>query len=968
MELRRTAVSLTASLRGCFNTWRERLRSAGQVERGRRASRISLVDTAREPDEVPRRPPQADAEAQVLKQPLRTVLVSLLGVPWVLAFTGAVLAEDWPQVGGPRRDNASVETGLADHWPEGGPRVVWETKGLGGGYANPVVGGGQVFVMGRNAKGKLKGWGSQDCEPGPDVLSCLDRTTGKILWQHEFPFHVAAEKNATAWCTPAVDGDCVYARGGDGEVLCLSVKEGKEIWSWPKDKELLKQKENGANAGYAGGLTVAGDLVIIQGLVPAGRKASLLAADKKSGEVKWETPIRAWLHGARNPVLLEIKGKQALGIADQILDLQTGKKLGECPTDDWWAGHQGNQLVVRLERELKIPKEQAADEEKKYGEGFTREAGVQCLALDLKADGQLEVKKLWEWSLRGTAEYEPKGIKDFGGPILAGGQAYAFIGIRMQGNRLLCLDLATGKEAWMSKIKVPLGTSHPLYADGKIFVLNNGQLLMLAADPKEYRELGHAQVSLQSWAAPALSDGQLFLRDDSGTLKCLDLRVPREPRKAAAPSAPRAQTTDWPQLGGPNGDWSSAEKGLADKWPDAGPKMVWEARTEPGFASPVVAQGHVYLLGRKEWGIKKDKAGQAVKSKEGKPVHECGGETWAGGEGPLVLQCLDRANGKELWRYTFKTEKPEARCAGPYVTPLADGDRVYAIDGARELVCLQAADGKLVWSQMGPNLLGGPTEREGLADRLVIVGGHLVLAGQQAEAMQVNVLDKATGVFRWTKFFRPPIWQIRYTTPAVLSAGARQGLLVVGADVLACLDTGSETLWELKVKDKQEGFYDPWRYLVTGNRFYVYKEKSLEAYEAGDAAGGNGIDCKKLWTAEARPGGILTLLDDRLLAIAPGGDRRFVRAREAATGKQVWEGRIEKAEVSSGVAVDGKLILTTAGNEIILAQANGPEFKILSRAAMSGFESCWSSPAFSDGQLFVRDCTGLVKCFDLKTP
>jgi hypothetical protein len=60
--------------------------------------------------------------------------------------------------------------------------------------------------------------------------------------------------------------------------------------------------------------------------------------------------------------------------------------------------------LVRFDRELKIPKEREEAEKKEYGEGFNREAGVQCLALDLTDDGALDARKLWEWSMRGTAD------------------------------------------------------------------------------------------------------------------------------------------------------------------------------------------------------------------------------------------------------------------------------------------------------------------------------------------------------------------------------------------------------------------------------------------------------------------------------------------------------------------------------------------------------------------------------------
>ena len=904
------------------------------------------------------------------QEPRRPSRLGLLSVASALLFAAslgtAARAEDWPQIGGPRRDGTSTETGLADHWPEGGPRVVWEIKGMGGGYSNPVVVAGRVFVIGRRATGELKGWVSQEVEAGPDVLWCLDRTNGKVIWKLELPLHVKSDRS-TAWSTPAVDGERVYARGGDGEVRCLSVKDGKEIWRWPADEKLLAQKGNEASSGYAGGLTVVSDLVLFQGLVPGGRQATLVAADKKTGAVRWSFPVRPWLHQARNPTPIELKGKTLLLVAGQVLDPPTGKKLGVCPGGQWWDGHHGNRIITRFERQLKIPKAREEEEEKKHGEGFDREAGVQCLALDLKEDGTVVAGKLWEWSMRGTADYEPKGVKAFGGPIITGGHAYTFIGIRRQGDRLLCLDMATGKERWRAKVRVPLGTSHPLYADGKILVLNDGRLAMIAADPKQYRDLGHARVSLRSWAAPALSDGHLFLRDDSGTVKCLDLRAAAPPTKQAAPP-PEAETTDWPQAGGPRGDGTSSEKGLPDRWPEAGPKVVWEARTEPGFAGPVVADGRVFLLGQKHWGIKKDKQGKVVRTKDGKPVYDRGWGGWASGEGPAVLRCLDRRSGKERWAFTFQPAEPKAKGAGPYVTPAADGDRVYALGGARELVCLRAADGKVVWRHVGSNPMGEASDGYRVFDPLVVAGDRLLCSGRAAGSTQITAVDKATGQVRWTKYFEPPHWRIRYATPRPIRVAGRLCLLLVGADVLVCLGPRSEALWESPRVSKEQGFHDPRNYLVSGNRFWVQRPKALDAYEAVPTPGGQGVTCRKLWTCESRLGGTLIASSARLFVIAPGNDGRRVHARDAATGKLLWDARIDKAELSGGILVDGKLILTTRRDEIILAQATGPELKVLARARITGFEACGATPAYSNGQLLLRDCSGLVKCLDVKTP
>ena len=52
------------------------------------------------------------------------------------ATTTAIAAGDWNQFRGPRRDNLSPESGLADKWPEGGPELLQTISGIGEGYAS----------------------------------------------------------------------------------------------------------------------------------------------------------------------------------------------------------------------------------------------------------------------------------------------------------------------------------------------------------------------------------------------------------------------------------------------------------------------------------------------------------------------------------------------------------------------------------------------------------------------------------------------------------------------------------------------------------------------------------------------------------------------------------------------------------------------------------------------------------------
>ena len=55
---------------------------------------------------------------------------------------------------------------------------------------------------------------------------------------------------------------------------------------------------------------------------------------------------------------------------------------------------------------------------------------------------------------------------------------------------------------------------------------------------------------------------------------------------------------DWPQWSGPNRDGMSAEKGLLQAWPEAGPVLLWRASgLGSRFSSPVVSAGRIFTMG-----------------------------------------------------------------------------------------------------------------------------------------------------------------------------------------------------------------------------------------------------------------------------------------------------------------------------------------------------------------------------------
>src|SRR5687768_6911263 len=126
---------------------------------------------------------------------------------------------------------------------------------------------------------------------------------------------------------------------------------------------------------------------------------------------------------------------------------------------------------------------------------------------------------------------------------------------------------------------------------------------------------------------------------------------------------------DWPQFLGPNANGTSAEKGLIDSFPDAGPPLLWDKDVGTGYSAPSVRRGKLVLHHR-------------IKDEE-------------------IVEAFNAADGKTLWRYTYPSTfvDPYRYSNGPRCTPLLTADRCYTFGAEGKLICLDLATGKLIWQR-----------------------------------------------------------------------------------------------------------------------------------------------------------------------------------------------------------------------------------------------------------------------------
>ena len=195
-----------------------------------------------------------------------------------------------------------------------------------------------------------------------------------------------------------------------------------------------------------------------------------------------------------------------------------------------------------------------------------------------------------------------------------------------------------------------------------------------------------------------------------------------ESASAAAP-APAVEITfssaqDVTQFRGPNRDGIySAESGLLKQWPTNGPQLLWEnSDLVQGYSSPAVISGTAYITGMNE-----------DKNQE-------------------VFFAIDR-NGKTLYKTPYgkpwKATYPETR-----TTPTIVDGKAYVISGMGEVVCINIADGSIVWTVDGGTKYGTTTGNWGTAECPLVVDNKVIYSpgGKQTT---IVALDKETGAEVW---------------------------------------------------------------------------------------------------------------------------------------------------------------------------------------------------------------------------
>jgi len=434
-----------------------------------------------------------------------------------------------------------------------------------------------------------------------------------------------------------------------------------------------------------------------------------------------------------------------------------------------------------------------------------------------------------------------------------------------------------------------------------------------------------------------------------------DVAVAEEEGKA--PAAPAA-AFDWPQFRGPDRTGVSAEKGLLQQWPKDGPKLLWTIKTAGlGFSSPSIVGDRLYTLGARD-------------------------------DTTYVL-CYDIGRkGEELWKakvgpmFTFDNN---TWGDGPRGTPTVDGDRLYALGGFGDLVCVDARTGKELWRTHLEKDLGGVMMSEWGYSESPLVDGDKLVCMPGGERGTLAAFDKKTGKLLWrSKGLKD---KATYSSLRVLEVGGvRQYVAltmidnVEGSAVAGVAADDGRLLWYQRFHKGHSYAVAPTP-LIRGDLVYV-----TAGYGAGcrllKITGKDGkFEAEEQYSTKAQKslknqhGGVVLVGDH----VYGHSERLGWVCQDFKTGKNVWEeeAKLECEASGSILAADGCLYLYSDQAEVALLKTTPDGWDEQGRfplpqksdapktRATSSRAQIWTPPVIANGRLYLRD-QELLFCFDVR--
>ncbi len=386
---------------------------------------------------------------------------------------------EWPSFRGPNRDGSQDGVQLPEDWNAHPPRILWNIK-IGPAWSSFTVAGKFLFT--------------QEQRGEQEAVLCLDADTGKIVWAYEYKSRFEESvAGAGPRATPTIADEGLFALGADGVLVCLDAKTGKLQWQADLQKEANRKPPQWGFS--ASPLVTQGVVVVHAG--GSGTKG-VIAYEAKTGKLSWE--VASGDHSYSSPHLAQFHGVEGILMETnsglQFIDPKNGTVIWQY---EWSIQNYRALQPIAVGNKVLLASS--------LGEG------TRCLEIT-KEETEWKVSELWS-----SKELKP----DFNDFVEHNGFLYGY-----DGSIFTCVDLSTGKRRWK---KGRYGSGQVLLlpeSDQLLVVSEQGELVLLKADPQMHLELAKlAVIDGKTWNHPVVVGNRVYIRNGEHAA-CLEFDVKSE--------------------------------------------------------------------------------------------------------------------------------------------------------------------------------------------------------------------------------------------------------------------------------------------------------------------------------------------------------------------------------------------------------------------------------------------------------
>jgi outer membrane protein assembly factor BamB len=366
-----------------------------------------------------------------------------------------------------------------------GENSFWKVPVPGHGYASPIVWEDRIFVV--------------SCleDRQERILICLDRKSGKILWQQTVLTAPLAKKhklNSFASSTPATDGELVYVTflEADFGYNDLPDKRGKVVTPGNmvvaaydfdgNQRWLVRPGRFSSIHGYCSGPLLFKDMVIVNG--DHDGESYIVALERATGKTVWKKPRPNGIRSYCVPIIREIDGRTQMILSGT-----------ECVTS-----YDPND--ASLHWIIQGPTEQFVASLVDNGKLLFLTAGFpEFHILAIRPDGHGDVTDTHiVWRTTKGCAYVPSPIVE--------GEYFLVVSDSGIGS---CFLGETGERVWMKRLGTHFSTSL-VSAEGLVYFLCDDGTMTVVRPGREFDVVATNELGEEAYASPAISNGQMFIR------------------------------------------------------------------------------------------------------------------------------------------------------------------------------------------------------------------------------------------------------------------------------------------------------------------------------------------------------------------------------------------------------------------------------------------------------------------------